>query len=351
MSRQILLALPGLLLAGCASFYTQQGNLTEQIDVWLEQHQYERALSTILALSADHPQYPELVQSIPAIKQQRQVFLTRVLADARQYEATQDWVSAENIIQQGLSRMPDAPELIEQASYYRSKRESRLEMNEAAILVAKARYIIDARPYQESLLYNAANNLAAQQQFDRFIAEAQQTSRELYALGQSYWRDKKLTQAKEAINLSIQTAPNELSHKLLTEILVEEQAQRELAENRQQRSASEQLPQLTADFYQQLNANDFDGARLLQREIAGVDPDQAKRLSDILESMLSARIAILTSAGDNLYNSGYVQQAAERWRKVMQLDPDNTAVAQKLERAETFLANLERWQADNPESE
>lgn len=339
-----------LTVSGCTTFYAQQNDVADQINQWLAGHEYDRVLTTIRAMSVDHPAYPSLIETVPAIEEQRQQFIYQVLADAKKYESTQDWVSAQALIRQGLSRLPEAPELLAQEDYYQQKREKRLAMDDAAILIAKARYIIHAHPFQESRLYNAEQSASAQQQFNRFLDEAQQVSRELYALGQRYWRNEQLTQAREALNLSIQTASNELSAELLAQIQELEKEQRSIARDRQQKAASEQLPQLTANFYEQLNAGDFRGAENLLREIESVHSNEGAALRETMLMMKQARIESLIASGDNLYNSGYVEQAANRWMEVLQLAPDNTEVASKLDRAEKFLGNLERW-SDNGESD
>ncbi|EAR08106.1 hypothetical protein [Reinekea blandensis] len=352
MKRLTVLTYILLLLSGCTTFYTQQSNLTPQIDDWLDQQRYDRALETINALPADHPQYEQLIEQVPAIKARRQQFIAQVLKDAQSYEAVQDWVGAEAILDEGLTRLPDAPELLAQAEFYRQNRALRRERDQAAITLAKARYINLARPFQESKLYNSDDRLRARQEYNRFINEAQQVSRELYALGQKYYRADQLTQAREALTLSIETAPNELSEQLLTEIASLEKDREITNTARQRRTADEQIPELTASFYDQLNDDDYAGAERQLREISTIEPSAADKLRVILSDMKQARIEELTRNGENLYNSGYIEQAADRWRTALELDPNNQDILSKLERAETFLENLERWQSsDGPESE
>lgn len=341
-----------LLISGCTTFYAQQSDLAPQIDQWLAEQRFDRALDTINAMSADHPQYSQLIETVPQIKARRQQFILRVLNDADRFAEKQDWVGAEAILKQGQLRLPDAPEFEAQAEYYRQNRALRLQRDKAAITIAKAQYIIRSRPFQESRLYNAEDPLFAKQEYHRFENDAQQVSRELFALGQQYQRDGQLIQAREALTLSIQTAPNDLSQRLLEDIEAQE-AERDLANSaRQKKTANEQIPELTSGFYEQLNRDDFSAAERQLREIATIDEQTARRLQPIFVEMKSARITELVRSGETLYNAGNITKAAEHWRLASQLDPENQEIAGKLERAETFLQNLERWQnSDAPESE
>ena len=152
--------------------------------------------------------------------------------------------------------------------------------------------------------------------------------------------------------LSIQTAPNELSEQLLTDMASLEKDRDVTNTARQKRAADEQIPELTASFYDQLNSDDYAGAERQLREISTIEPSTAEKLRAILSDMKQARIEELTRNGETLYNSGYIKEAADRWRTALELDPNNQDIVSKLERAETFLENLERWQnSDQPDSE
>ncbi|MDX1343930.1 MAG: hypothetical protein R3227_16290 [Reinekea sp.] len=334
-------------LTGCASMYARQADVKTQVDAWLDNQQFDRALDTIAAMSPEHPDYGYLNNSVPIIEQQRQQFIQTVLSDAQQYEATLDWVNAEQTIQDGLDITADAPELIAQLEFYQQKRHARLKMDEAAILIAQAYYIISAAPHQESKLYNADNRFFAQQQFNQFLEQARKVSRELYALGHQYWQAGKLVQAREALTLSIKTAENELSSELLATLLNAEREQRSLARSEQRRKISEQQPELEQSFYERLNFGDFIGAQKVLNEMTAIGIESTDALQENLNQRRVQRVNQLINSGNTLYNSGYLQEAINRWQQALILAPDNATVIQKLERAETFVNNLERWQ-DSP---
>ncbi len=336
-----------LQLTGCASIYANRANLADQVDTWLQNDQYELALDTIAAMSPDHKDYNYLSNSVAVIEKKRQAYVQKTLTEAASFEPSQDWRNAENAIEAGLDKLPSSPELTAQLNHYRLKRVGRIAMDDAAITLAKAYYIIAARPHQESKLYNSDNRFFAQQQFNQFLDQARQVSRELYALGHQYWIDGKFVQAREALSLSIKTASNDLSSELLASILLDEQEKRTVARAKQQKEMTEQQPELEASFYERINFGDFVGAQQVLNEMKAMSIKTVPELQDNLNEQKTERVNQLISSGNTLYNSGFLREAITRWQQALALDPQNVIIQQKLDRANTFVSNLERW-TDNP---
>ena len=333
-------------LSSCASMYANQANVAEQIDTWLENNEYERALDTIAAMSPDHKDYNRLSNDISSIEKLRQSYVFSVLTKAAMYEPTQDWRNAEDAISDGLQKLPNSPELKAQLGYYRHKRHHRISLDEAAITVAKAYYLISVRPYHESKLYNADNRFFAQQQYNQFSDQARQVSRELYALGHQYWLDGKLVQARETLTLAVKTAENGLSTDLLAVINDDAQDNRSAERAEQQKQISEQQPELEENFYARMDTGDFVGAQKVLNEMKAINIDSVVAMQAELTIRKNERVNQFINSGNTLYNSGFLTEAILRWQQALALDPQNTVAQQKLERANTFVNNLERWKAE-----
>ncbi len=344
---QLLVIIIILANSGCATLYAQRSNVDKQVASWLEDNQYDKALATINALATDHPDYQKLIASIPKIESQREKYLQQTLATAAQYEKTLDWVQAGVVIDQGLEVLPGAPELLAQQDYYLQLRVERNKKDKAAILISKAQYLITSRPYQESLLYNSANKYSSHQDFNNYLRDAKLVSRELYALGYNYWQENKMVQAREALTLSVQTSPHESSADLLATILENEQKTRQLARQTQSNTEAEQLPDLESSFYDRLQFSDFVGAQKVLNEMTALKIKNIALFQETYKQRKQAKTAQLIDSGNNLYNAGYVGEAIIRWNQALELSPENQTVLQQLERANTFLENLERWQDDS----
>lgn len=348
LASNFLIAALALCLSSCASFYAQQANVSAQIDHWLENHQYDKALSTISALSPEHPEYESLSQLVNWITLQRQLYIQQRLYAAAEFETTQDWIGAQNVLNEALEKLPNAPELTAQWQYYDQLRQDRMRKDRAATLIAQARYLITSRPFQESLLYNNRNRFSAQNQFNDFLQQANVTSRELYVLGRRYWQEGKYVQAREALLLSIETAPNELSEDLLKEIRAIELSQRELQRQQQKTQAEEYFDDLTKLFYQRLADNDFRGAQQLLNEMQAAELGNTEALTQQYQEQKIQKVESLVVSGNQLYNSGYLNEAIVRWQQALALSPEDVSIQQRIERAETFLSNLERWREEEP---
>lgn len=334
------------LSSGCATIVAQRADVTHQINIWLDDHKYDKALSTIAAMAPEHPDYETLNQSTAEITRQREQFIKATLLRAKTFEPQQDWINALDVIQRALSRLPRSPELQAQADYYQQKRQARINNDEAAILIAKAEYIIDARPYHESKLYNAQQSFLAQQEFNKYNDEARLVSRKLYVIGQRYWQDNKPVQARHALTLSIKTADNELSSELLSEISNQQGHQLNKPNSDQQQKINALLPSLEREFNRQLQTADFVAAQITLNEIRALNFSGTSRLQGTLNAKKEERVQALISRGNTLYNSGHIQAAIEQWHLALALAPKNQTILQQLSRAEKFIDNLERWKAE-----
>lgn len=334
------------VLQGCATLVAKSPDPTAQIDTWIKNHKYDKALSTIAAMSPEHIHYEKQKDSVADIKRKREKYIRSVMAHAKEYEPQQDWINALNVIENALERLPRSPELQAQYEYYEAKRKNRVNNDEAAILIAKAQYIIDSRPYQESKLYNADSSFFAQQEFNNYTDQASQVSRNLYVIGQRYWQEGKAVQARNALSLSIQTAENELSSELLTEVI--KQQDKDLAANhRKQKVDSEnQIAPLESEFNRHLRADNFVAAQITLNEIRALNYGGTANLQNQLNEQKNRRVETLITSGNTLYNSGHIQAAIEQWHLALALAPKNQTILQQLTRAERFIDNLQRWKGE-----
>lgn len=342
--RLICLAL--FILPSCASYYAQQTNLTPRIEQWQQQHQYDKAINVINFLSPEHPQFEALQNTLPLLEQRRTQYIRDSLAQADQAASNQDWVFAIAITNQALTNLPNAPELLSKREHYLQQQAIRNQRDRAAILVARANYFIAARPFQESLIYNAGRSFEARQQYEQFQSEAKNTSRELFALADIYWQQKLTSQAKSTLQLSLRTAPNPLSEELLITVLAYETEQRRVARRQQTQAATDQLPELLASFNNFIQNDELSAAQWILNELTELKAPESAQLSLKLQSLKHDRAEHLISRGNKLYNAGLLDEAIESWQEALTLTPNNKQLEQNIFRAQTFIGNIERW-SDN----
>ncbi|MFT4674956.1 MAG: tetratricopeptide (TPR) repeat protein [Reinekea sp.] len=339
------LGLPILILSHCASFHAQLPNVAQQVEIWVADRQYDKALATIAQLAVDHPDYPSLTTRVPELSAQREVYVAQILTEALAFATQGDWLQAERSVDIGLKKLPDNLELQDRKATYQERRDERIKQEQAYLLLAQARYLIATRAHRETLLYYGQGGFLAQRRFSAYLKESARVANELYQLGQSYWQHQRQAAAKEALNLSLATAPDSASALLLSQILDVERTEREASRLNRLQQAQQQLPELQKSFAQQLAFEDFSGAQRVLDEIESLGLADVSTYQQQLRSQKNTKLAQLITSGNALYNGGYIEAAIAIWRQALQLNPNNQTIAQQLQRAETFLDNLKRWDA------
>lgn len=332
-----------VLLSGCAQFYAQQGNVNAQIDTWVEQHRYDRALETIAALDPEHDQYQELNQRADVIESKRDTYIEQTLQEAARCEPEGDWAKAVAILDDALERLPNAPELQAQRAEYEERRLNSIDRSERAILLARGRFLLSTRASEEDLLKANPDGFFSQQRYRAFQQELQQVSRQLYAVGRQALYENRSTDAVAALTLSNQLSPNDLSQELLSSIQQAQREERTARRNEETAAAEQQWPVLETGFQQALRLNDLVGARRLVAEMEEIDPEAAQPYREQVQRRIDREAAALAERGQLLYSQGFLREALDVWREALQLKPDDPDLQANAQRAETFLENLDRW--------
>jgi tetratricopeptide (TPR) repeat protein len=332
-----------VLLSGCVQFYAQQANVNDQIDTWVENHQYDRALGTIDAMSPEHQSYSELRQRSGIIEEKRADYIDEQLDLASSHEADADWAEAISVLNTALSNLPNAPELRAQREIYEERRLASIGRSETAILMARARFLLATRTSEEDLLKATPVNFFAQQRYRAYQQELKTSSRELYVVGKQDLYDNDSASAVQALSLSNRLSPNELSQELLSSIQQAQQSERQQARTVEAAVAEQQWPQLEVAFAQRLALNDLTGAKRLLQEMSELNRDRAEPFQQQLDTRIASEAAMLKERGGLLYSQGFLREALDVWEEALILTPEDTELQANAERARTFLTNLDRW--------
>jgi len=341
--RSALLLSMMMLIGGCSTLLSQSGGLNTQVDSWVAEHRYDRALDALHAVPPDHPGFNSLTPRIAEIESLRRDYIEQQLADAAEFEAEGNWSAAIDLLDEALEKLPDAPELIRQREAYEQRRLHSIQLSQRAIAMHYGRYLLATRPSEEKLLQASPDGFFAQQRYRSYQQELNQSSRGLYAVGRQALYENDNETAIEALTLSNQLAPNDLSEDLLSNIRQAQRDERQQQRQQEAATAKQQLPQLQAQFEQSLRFNDLIGARRLLGEIEEIDAEASANLQPRLQRRIDAEATALLERGRLLYGQGLLQEAIAVWREALQLKPDDPELLAAIERTETFLQNLENW--------
>ncbi|WP_108125520.1 tetratricopeptide repeat protein [Saccharospirillum mangrovi] len=330
-------------LSACATLSMPFSDLDTQVATWSTEHRYDKALSALRAVPEDDAAFEAVQPRIRQLESERKQYIADRLQSAASQADQANFPAALTILDDALERLPDTPELQTQRDDYEQQRQRSIQRHRRFIQLAHARYLLAIRPSEEALLQASPSNLFAQQRYRSYQQDLNQASADLYAIGRQALYENDSDTAVEALSLSNQLAPNELSNDLLANVRQAERSERQRQRDQQAAAAQTQWPQLEQQFEASLRLNDLQSARRLLSEMQEIKPDASAPLRQRLERRIDAEATALLERGRLLYGQGLLQEALAVWREALQLKPDDPDILAAIERTETFLQNLENW--------
>lgn len=331
-----------VFLGGCANYHAQRADLSQQIDLWLVDDQYQRVFTTLEALRPSHPEYEPLQARLPAIREQRLAYRQQVLVRAEALARASNWAAAVIVLDEALVKLGEDEALQAQRSQYEAERMRSISRSESAILMARARFLLESRSSEEALLRANPEGFWSRQRYRSFNIEVQQTSNALAQLGEQWFEEGNEIAAVEALVLANRLSPQaELRALLSTVYSAERQSRSAPTPNNGNSEAA--LSELEAALRQSLQMNDLAAARQLSREMSELDPEAAVEHHNRVEARIEAHGRVLLERGRLLYSQGFLQEALDVWQEALRFKPGDAELQGYAERAETFLRNLDQW--------
>ncbi len=336
------------LLAGCAHVAGPHPDTPEQIDVWLAEQNYGRALNASANIPGNAPQR-ELLLSIRA----------RVLAQAHEYEQATlelvrnqekggDIAAALAELRSALRNYPQSEQLAnEQRRLLPLQRRALREISDQ-LLITRVQYLFEALSLQgrQTLLdpdFPATRLADLRTELDR-------SSGELLECGQHSMREGKLARAELCLTLAKRIQDTQLARTALS-TLEKQQSQRKKATRSrmrriQDKSKREQVEQLLTRANEALVRDDLPGARLALDELLTHDPTNtdALTLGNAVNAAVTARSEEMLRQGNQFYRRGNIEQAKHTWEQGLAIDPANPQLLANVQRAERVLRNLQELQ-------
>lgn len=345
----VLLSLP--LLGGCPQVQSIRmiQDSPADIETLLEQHEFARVRS----LTASHPDIDtrELQDRIAGLESG---YEKDMIEQARTLEASDELLNAVELLSGALRRIPHSVQLRELRTALESRRVHQLRINERNNLTARAAYLLD-----HERLYMQQINLQAPSYEQR--REHAQHEKERLALA-----DQLLEHARHAIqsdelgvadtclklarqlNDALDTGTLETELQTLQKSQQESVRQAKTVRNarikrKSDREDKNETEKLLATTQKALSDNKLHDAREAFTKI----PPSTSQDSDViavqnsLDQAVDARIKRLIVTGDAQYRAEKIHEALQTWSEALSLDPDNTEVRERTDRANKVLANLE----------
>lgn len=333
-----------------------------QIETWLDQHQYDKALNALT--NAVHRSPSEEVRT-----QIKQVMIRADGYDRTQAEAIErkhklgDWEGAFRILRESLQNLPDGERLQALEKQLIHDQAKRLRQLEAQTLLAKAEWLLQSDSLYKEMSRTDPRHKPITDERTYIRSEILLTAKRLSAFGIKAYSNGDLDLAGRCLRMADRLHPSKENTAALERLdqllaaqfysakrkirLANEQKERAIyAQQKKQKQAEihrtkKENKRLLIEAMKAFHENDLALARELETKIRGEENNpQLTKLRKSLNEAIDARVKSLLEKGNILYRDSRINLAKQTWEEALVLDPTNEEVKNRISRAERVLGNL-----------
>ncbi|MFN2348606.1 MAG: hypothetical protein ABR558_03390 [Thioalkalivibrio sp.] len=346
-----LIALTALMATGCAVLEPIAGDPETRLETHSKAGEYGRALAMLDRQLATNPDDADLRRQRDEMAARAARFEQDILIEAAEHLRQDNWVSARESYQHGLSILPDSQALTAARDAFETQRQNHLGDLGARLLLARAHGLVRERPLIDAIHRASPDSLRSREQQQRTEQEAVELADSLTRLGEAALdRDDPLL-AVEALTLAHALAPAQLSAERLKAAqaarqsrLTSLQTRPRADDTRTQEPGQDEI--LLSRFQTAFRADELLLARQQLEALEARHPGdeglrpQRQMLNQAIDTQVSAGL----EEGRRLYATGQIREALEIWRPLKALAPEHRELEAHVERAERVLRRMETLQ-------
>jgi hypothetical protein len=336
-----------VLLAGCAQLSSLNLSLEEQINRWVLEQEYGKALSALDALDPHHPDYARLKEKARSIRTQASGYEKSTVRDTTQHAQKNEWHKALELSELAKSRLPQSTPLKEHHAKLLALQAQRLVALEQELLYANAESLVILLPVYRQLASTQTDATAANRQLQAFEAEAKEVSARLHEASQRALQQKKRTEAKQHKNLALRL------EKAANIALKKQDKPQQTSKAKPSKAANKSQIKVPAEsllqqYQHALKEKDWQQAQHLLSQLESKHkPPQAQSWQAIRQGLtqaLTAEAQLLIEQGNRYYTQERYEQALVAWHQARELQPDNKHIDTYIARVKHVLDKLRTLQ-------
>jgi len=357
----------GLLLplafSGCAVVETtNQLPTLEQIDTWVANEEYGRALSAISQIPATEPQYQAYVQRRIDTSARAELYEQRILTETEKDVEQKDWTAALTTLDNSLKNYPSSAVLRQRQKEIITIQQRRIRKLDAKSLIARSQLLYNKLPISEKKVESSID-FTAHWQLQNMRDELNEMHTRLISMSRQMLDDKNLELAEMCLTQAKLLATND---KLRAEIAnvqlnidqvkrakTEKASRLKKASQKRQKAIlntrhSKRVAMLSHDIENALDGNQLVEAANMLNKLEKMD----RRNIDFLRLKLVHREKVdrvvkkKISRGNMLYRQEKIASAKEVWEQALLIDPSNETLLTQIRRATHVLAKLKRLRGE-----
>ncbi|MDH5444844.1 MAG: hypothetical protein OEY52_04755 [Gammaproteobacteria bacterium] len=329
-----------LLLPGCAYIHSLDENLPGQIDIWIKNKDYGKALDTLYYIQKDHKNYNQLMRQKETVVKLAGLFEQDILEKGAQYLIKRDWHHADETYEYGLDKLPNNRKLKKAHNEFIHKRTVYLKQLKLRILQNKTQWLINDSKIRNEISRVIPKNYSARWLLQDHNLDIDSTSKTLIECVSDSIKNHELEVAKQCLKIANQLTPSPYFQNKF----IEASKQLEQAIQLRSRKLSKSGKKTLRTAQMALAKGDFNMAHQNINLLPVEDQKngQVLKFKNILEEQTEDYVDKTITEGRRLYSKGKVQEAYLLWKSLKPISPDNERLQNLIDRAEKILRKLHK---------
>ena len=317
------------VLSGCTNFPQIKLNSQEDVDQWLKNDQYGRALSS-LKLQARLFSNKETNQTLKTVKVKASQYDRKQAASIRRLLSKEKWDEAIALLNSSLQNHPDGKQLLRTQKLLWRKQQQHTMNLEAQLLLSRTEWLSrDLKLYQTMLLADPQNQSTKWKIADT-QHELQSSADKLQIFGNNALEKKQYDLADICLSTANRLQPTKELNESLT-----------LLELRSRKTINK-IKTLSGKMKDAIKKNDLAKGRKLIIELDEMNeyPFELEKLKESIVNNIGIKVTKILKKGDILYKNGNIEGAKIAWENALKLEPENEQLHDRITRAERSLETL-----------
>ena len=337
-----------LLLHGCAVIdqLNRQSNRVEQVDLYLGQEEYSKALALIADTPKNDPQSQQLEKKRRAILADLEKFEQQTITTALKQERNQDWPGAKQTYKNALQKLNHSKILETQQASMLQRFQERVSILESEKLIVTGESLKKRIPLEHRQHENDPDDIIIQWTYFQTKKEAKDVALKLLKAGEDMLENDNLAMAHRLLPLAAELFPDprtEAAAASLDKIL----KKRKTKKQKGRRKIEKNRDKLAIEAFNRAMAlGDLKESR---RQLVSLSRSMKKTtpvvlMTERLNKAIGKWVMREISMGDAFYRSGKYEQAQKTWQNILDLLPEHEAVLRKYERTQKIIEKLDTIQ-------
>ena len=340
----------GLLIQGCMSSSVIVPDINKNIQKWIDDKDYGKALSILNVLDEGAPGYEKVRLKKKEILKLVIEYEDEVLGYVSNDIKLNDLAKAIERFDVALKHVPDSKALNDALSMLLTQENVRISKSDLSVLVAKSELLEKSLVYYKLLEQVGQGDLYVQEDLRKSEAEAEMLAEELMKYANFFLSENNLVKADSIIMLASKLDDSEEVEKVRGEIKrVFEERKDKLKKKKLLRKIyiNTELEKETAGLIKRFDSafshDDFVGARVFLVKLMSINATHKEVLGrrDRFRRGVSAYIEKEIKVGYSHYKRDQYDLALDRWNNILKLNPVHKQANEYVVRVKKVLKKLD----------